>query len=358
MCNTVIIDGETYIELEGTINEDLTLTSSNKYLLSGGVFVDGGAVLTIEECTEVCARVDIPTSFLSIQRGAKIIAQGTSSCPIVFKPLTDNPQPGDWGGIVVNGRAPINTGTEAVGEGNTGTYGGQDSEDNSGVLSYVRVEYAGKLLGLGNELNGFSFNGVGSGTSVEFIQAYRCADDGIEFFGGTVSVNNAVSTGNLDDGFDWTYGWSGTCANWVVIQDPEVGDRGIEADNNGNNNAVAPYSNPIITNIHLTLRDSVYNKSGIKLREGTKGNLSNIFINGSKKAVDVQHDQTLNNVINGELTVSGVTLSGESLVSPVFFSSNNDFNLEQNASSSGNVQIDGNATVFDLTCLNGWTREL
>jgi hypothetical protein len=272
----VTYDGVAYKEVSGTIDEDVTFDDAYNYLLTGGVFVDAGATLTIESCTMVYAQTSGATTFLSVLRGGKLNASGTESCPIVFTPLTTNPQAGDWGGIIVNGKAPINTGTEAEGEGNTGTYGGSDGTDNSGTIQYVRVEYAGKILGTDNELNGFSFNGVGSGTTVDHIQAYRGSDDGIEFFGGTVSVNYAVSTGNQDDSFDWTHGFSGTCSNWIVVQDPSNGDRGIEADNNGDNNSIAPYSNPTITNIHLTLRDSSDHKSGIKLREGTKGSLSNI----------------------------------------------------------------------------------
>lgn len=353
----VTIDGVSYKQVEGTIDENYTFSSSNKYLLTGGVFVASGATLTIESCTEVFAQTSGATTFLSIKRGGMIDAQGTAGCPIVFKPIGSNPQAGDWGGIIVNGRAPINTGDEAQGEGNTGLYGGTNATDNSGTIRYVRVEYAGKILGTDNELNGFSFNGVGSGTTVEYIQAYKGSDDGIEFFGGTVSVNYAVSTGNQDDSFDWTHGWSGTCSNWVVVQDPNNGDRGIEADNNGDDNSLSPYSNPTITNIHMTLRDSVNGKSGIKLREGTKGSLSNIIINGSKKAIDVQHDVTLTNVVNGELTVSSVTVT-DALPAPAFSSSTGNTTLEGQAATSGNVVIDGNATSMDLTWKNGWTLDL
>jgi hypothetical protein len=354
----VTIDGVNYRQVSGTIDENVTFDVANNYLLTGGVFVASGATLTIESCTNVYAQTSGATTFLSVLKGGTLNAVGTASCPIVFTPLGSNAQAGDWGGIIVNGNAPINTGTEAQGEGGTGFYGGTNPNDNSGIIQYVRVEYAGKILGTDSELNGFSFNGVGSGTTVDHIQAYRGSDDGIEFFGGTVSVNYAVSTGNQDDSFDWTHGFSGTCSNWVVVQDPANGDRGIEADNNGDDNSVAPYSNPTITNIHMTLRDSSVQLSGIKLREGTKGSLSNIEITGSLKAIDIQHDQTLDNVIAGDLTVSGVTVTG-SLTNPSFKSSTSDATLEGNAASSGNVTIDGTGNV-STTWLNegNWVKAL
>ena len=353
----VNVDGESYKKVTGTIDENITFLAANKYLLEGGVFVGSGATLTIESCTEVFAQTTGATSFLSVLRGGKIDAVGSSNCPIVFKPIGSNPQAGDWGGIIINGRAPINTGTEAQGEGNTGLYGGSNAADNSGTISYVRVEYAGKVLGTDNELNGFSFNGVGFGTSISYIQAYKGSDDGIEFFGGTVNVTYAVSTGNHDDSFDWTHGWSGNAGNWIVEQDQDNGDRGIEADNNGDNNTASPYSDPAITNIHLTLRDSADHKSGIKLREGTKGSLSNIYINGSVKPLDIQHDATLNNVVDGSLSVSSVSVEN-TITNATFKSSNSNATLEGNASAAGNVVVDGNASTIDTSWKNGWTLGL
>ena len=175
----VIIGGDVYKQIQGTFNENYTLTSDTKWLLSGGVFVSGGAELTIEAGTTIWAADDGTTPFLSILRGGKINANGSQNSPIVFTTIKSNPNPGDWGGLILNGYAQINTGSTAEGEGGTGTYGGTNDSDNSGVLRYVRVEYAGKILGTDNELNGFSFNGVGSGTTVEYIQAYKGADDGI-----------------------------------------------------------------------------------------------------------------------------------------------------------------------------------
>lgn len=282
-----------FYDLKGSVTQDYTLTNDKNWLLDGAIHVVEGATLSIEAGTNVYAAFNEGTSYLSVERGARILAEGTSTQPIVFttiRKLTSIPQPGDWGGIIINGRAPINVaGGEAEGEGNTGTYGGNDPEDNSGILRYVIVEYAGKQLGLDNELNSISLNGVGRGTTVEFVEALYGSDDGFEIFGGTVNLKYALAFGNADDSFDWTYGWSGYGQFWVVQQDPFKGDRGIEADNNSDDPDATPFSSPIISNITLLgAQDGDDANSGIKLRNGTKGFIYNAIVtNFSNHGVDV-----------------------------------------------------------------------
>ena len=139
--------------------------------------------------------------------GGKIEAVGTEDSPIVFTSGTASPARGDWGGIILCGKAPINKGTTATAEVGDVLYGGTDATDNSGTLKYVRVEYTGNAINTEKEHNGFSFNGIGNGTTLEYLQAYMGGDDGFEFFGGTVNASFLVSTGSKDDSFDWTYGW-------------------------------------------------------------------------------------------------------------------------------------------------------
>jgi hypothetical protein len=299
------VDGVDYKKVEGTIDKDYTFTSGTNWLLSGGVFVDG-ATLTVEAGTEIYAADDGTVPFLSIKQGAKIIAEGTSSAPIVFTTVKANPTSGSWGGIIVNGYADINTGETAEGEGGTGLYGGTDDTDNSGVLKYVRVEYAGKLLSADNELNSFSFNGVGSGTTLEYLQAYKGADDGFEFFGGTVSMKYAVSSGIEDDSYDWTHGWRGNGQFWVANQGSTGGDRGIEADNNGDNNTATPYSNPTLANITLVGNDDGDGENtGMRLREGTKASIYNaIVINFPKNGIRVSDTESENHMAAGTLDVA------------------------------------------------------
>jgi hypothetical protein len=300
----VVVGGTTYRQVSGNITANATMTAAHNWLLSGGVFVNNGVTLTIEAGTTVHTANDGTVPFLSIAQGGKIDACGTATSPIVFTPVADAPTPGSWGGIILNGYAPINTGTTAEGEGGTGIYGGDNPADNSGTLCYVRVEYAGKLLSTDNELNGFSFNGCGSGTTLHHLQAYMGADDGFEFFGGTASLKYAISTGNQDDSFDWTHGWSGNGQFWVANQGTGGGDRGIEADNNGDDNAANPYSNPSLSNITLVgVNDGDDSNQGLKLREGTKGKLMNVVVTGfPKRGCQVEHDVTISNMDAGSLT--------------------------------------------------------
>lgn len=303
----VTVSGTAYKQLTGDINENVTLSASNDYLLSGGVFVESGYTLTIEAGTKIYAADDGTVPFLSIKQGGKIMAEGTSSSPIVFTSVKSTPAAGDWGGIIVNGYADINVGETAEGEGGTGTYGGTDDADNSGTMKYVRVEYAGKILGTDNELNGFSFNGCGSGTTLEYLQAYKGSDDGFEFFGGTVSLKYAISTGNEDDSFDWTHGWRGNGQFWVVNQDPNgSSDRGIEADNNGDDNTLTPYSNPTLSNLTLVgITDADAENTGMRLREGTKGKIYNAIVTAfPKNGVRVSDSQTTTNMTAGDLVVA------------------------------------------------------
>lgn len=291
---TRTINGETYYVLSGNVSSSRTLTSDRKWLISGGLFVAAGATLSIQEGTRIHAADDGSTPFLSVQRGGRINAVGTASAPIVFttiRTVTGGPGRGDWGGIILNGYGRINicgsSNCTAEGEGGTGTYGGDNDNDDSGVMKYVRVEYAGKILGTDNELNGFSFNGVGSSTTLEHLQAFKGSDDGFEFFGGAVNLKWAVSTGNSDDSFDWTHGWRGKGQFWVVQQDAATSDNGIEADNWETNFDVTPVSSPKISNITLVGADDGSANSGMRLRHGTKGMLWNALVTGFSKGVRV-----------------------------------------------------------------------
>lgn len=300
--------------LEGDITSDLTLDASKVYVMKGGVHVKEGAVLTIPAGTLIRSdRNSTGVSYLLIERGGKIMANGTATDPIVFTSGKATPQRGDWGGIIVCGKAPINVGTEANAEVGNVLYGGNDANDNSGVLRYVRVEYTGNAINADKEHNGFTFNGVGSGTQVEYLQAYRGNDDGFEFFGGTVNAKYLVSTESKDDSFDWTFGWVGKGQFWLATQSTTMtSDRGIEADNNGPNNSATPFSNPTLSNITLLgAEDGDMENTGMRLREGTKGIIHNAIVSGfPNNGVRVSTQQSQDNMNNGDLVVANSMVFG------------------------------------------------
>ncbi len=307
--------------VSGRITSDTTWTPNNTYVLQGAVFVENAA-LRIEAGTRIVGDGS-SLGTLVIDRSGQIFAEGRADAPIIF--TSDQPAGtrgrGDWGGLVINGDAPLNVpGGEAFGEGDTGVYGGTNPDDSSGVLRYVRVEYAGIEFSPDNELNGIAFQGVGRGTVVEFVQVHFNKDDGLEFFGGTVGVKYAVVTGIGDDGFDWTEGWQGRGQFWIGQQHGDDADQGIEADNNAENNDLTPRANPTLFNLTL-LGDPDFDQGaesdeGILLREGTAATIKNSIVMGFKEV-------GLN--INDSATFTVAGDGGIVLENMIFFNNNPNF---------------------------------
>jgi hypothetical protein len=310
------------ITLRGEITKSMTLTPANRYVLEGGVFVRAGATLKIKAGTQIFAG---PRSFLVVDRGAKIMAKGRSNKPIIFTSAQDagNRRRGDWGGIIINGFAPINNGDsrgEADGEGNTGKYGGNNPDDSSGMLRYCRIEFAGFPLSPTNELNGLALQGVGRKTEIDYLQITESGDDAIEFFGGTVNVKHLLLYGSMDDAFDWTGGWQGKAQFVLVQQDGSIeSNNGIEADNNSENNDLTPRSNPTIHNITLVGDSSTKTASsiGMLLRVGTGATIRNFIVQNYKDfGVRVKDQSTLNQLNSGGLVLeSGVIFDNKKGVS-------------------------------------------
>jgi len=292
--------------LQGSITANTTLESSKTYELKGGVTVESGATLTIQAGTKIIAGNENGVfAFLLIAQGAKIQAIGTASQPIVFTSKNATPNAGDWGGLLLAGKAPINRGLTATSEVANATYGGTDPLDNSGTLSYVRLEFTGGKINADSEFNGLSLYGVGSATTIDHIQVFQGNDDGFEFFGGTVNTKYLVSVGAKDDLFDWTDGWIGKNQFWVGLQTSIEGDRGIEADNLSSNRLATPISNPAIANITLVgAEDGDGGNQAMKLREGTQVKIFNAIAKGfAKRGVQVEHDETITQLNDGKLTV-------------------------------------------------------
>lgn len=307
--------------LAGTFAEDLHLTADNIYLLRGGVYIGddvGETTLTIDAGTKIYGESS-SDGMLVVTRNSKIIAEGTADAPIVFTSSKEEGSRtrGDWGGIIINGNAPINSCgdgdfCEAFGEGGTGYYGGNNPEDNSGILRYVRVEFAGTLVSPDNELNGIALQGVGSGTTLDYIQVHMNADDGVEFFGGNADIKHLVVSGVGDDSLDWTDGWSGRAQYVVLQQHPDAGDNGIEADNNGENNVSVPMSNPTLSNMTIIGSDGPSSDLGILLREGTGAYIANTIVYGWNEAsLDIDGSTTWDNADSGFLSMESVCLDSK-----------------------------------------------
>ena len=268
-------------DLKGDVTADITLDATTAWTLTGPLEVKAGATLTIDPGTTIMAEPGGTNVYIAIEQDAFIDAEGTADSPITITSAASNKRSGDWGGLILAGKAPINSGTTAEAEVVGLTYGGSEADDSSGILKYVKVEYTGARIGGEQEFNGISFYGVGSGTVVENVAVYNGDDDGIEWFGGTVSVNNALVVNAKDDWFDWTEGWAGTAnTNFYGVREFGYNDvtedpRGIEADSNSNNNDASPRSNPTIDGLTLLHQSAIEMADMIKIRRGSSVTITN-----------------------------------------------------------------------------------
>ncbi|MCA1929010.1 hypothetical protein [Rheinheimera sp.] len=310
-------------EVKGTITSDVTLTADIAWALSGKVTVGNdnanSATLTIQPGTKVFGKSG--ADYLVIARGSKIQAVGTASNPIVMTSVNDmlglsnDESAGQWGGLVLLGKAPTNKCNQAdlanckvEAEGEAGPYGGANPDDSSGALKYVQVRYAGFEVIPDNELNGITFAGVGRGTVVDYIQVHNNVDDGVEFFGGTVDLKHVVLTGNRDDSLDWADGWTGRMQHVLIRHNPNntKANRGIEADNQSSNFTATPISKPQISNLTIIGNnfDGDDDSEGILLRAGTSAELYNIIVTGPEKmgeCFEINTTETANFANNGDL---------------------------------------------------------
>ena len=348
-----------FIEIGGTKTQDLVLEVGKDYVLTEALIMSEGTTLTIPAGTIIKANAGSDV-YVAIVQGAKIIAEGTSSEPIVFTSNVATPNAGDWGGLILLGKAPINS---VAGGDSTSTseigglpYGGSNAEDNSGIIRYVRVEYSGGAADASSENNGFSFYGVGNGTTVEYIQSFEGKDDGIEFFGGTVNASYISIIGAQDDSLDWTEGFSGTLSN-IYIEHGVEHDKGIEADgfntDIGNNSNPQFFSKPTISNVVILGRGSANGNEAVRLRAGTQGIFNNILIIGFEEGFDLDGDlgdsPTGNGVLTGDLHITDVSFND------VLLMYKNDTEIEFNEEDL--ITGEGNGTGTDYAIWkSGWTR--
>ena len=340
--NDTTLKGEipTGTTLTGNITANATLTSGSSYKLSGGLHVKAGNTLTIEPGVTVVAVDDDAPDYILIEQGAKIDAQGTASNPIVM--TSELKKSGAWGGIHICGRAHTNAGEGVLSEIGNAPYGGSDDSDNSGTLRYIRLEYTGFALDEEHEANGISFYGVGNGTTVEYVQAYKGSDDGFEFFGGSVNVKHMVVTDCTDDSFDWTEGWNGRGQFLVAYQSGEEEcDCLMECDNNGNNFDATPVAHPILSNLTLVGDNSANNTRGIRLRAGTQAEIYNSIITGKAKCITLETEQTEQALLSGTSKLQHIAMSSD------LNSENGIYTAEMFAAATGNSTDYVNALAND-----------
>ena len=296
------VAGNNVCAIQGPITGELTLTDDVMYRMLGKVDVGidmggdgtkaGGASGTLIIPAGVVIMGRTSDDYLVVNRGSKIIANGTRSAPIRFTHNTaiegtvSENERGLWGGIVILGKAPINKcsndvrGTaacERVVEGSDALMGGATPDDDSGKLNFVRVEYAGYEIFPGNELNGITFGAVGSGTEVDYVQVHNNQDDCVEFFGGTVNVKHLICTNAGDDNLDIDWGYQGKMQFVVVKQSSDSSDHVVESDNTNADSAVGyltePRSRPMVANFTFLAQGA---DEPLKYKEGVSG----VYING------------------------------------------------------------------------------
>lgn len=282
--------------LKGSYERSITLTGGT-YTIQGYVYFQQGATLTIPAGTILKSDIS-QKGALIIERGAKIEANGTASNPIVFTSgkAAGSRLRGDWGGVILLGNAPTNrplSPAPLIEGGVDRRYGGTTANDNSGTMRYVRIEFAGIAAEPGSEINGLTLGGVGSGTTLEYIQVSYGNDDAYEFFGGTVNAKNLVSYATSDDDYDFDFGFSGKIQFAVAHRRPEIGDtdagNGVESDNDGSGTAALPYTRPQLSNFTWIGSNGAPNTQanenfGNRWRRATRFSVRNSIIMGWPKA--------------------------------------------------------------------------
>lgn len=334
------------ITLQGRINADTILRKQNTYILKGLVYMVGNHTMTIEPGTVIKGSFtggDVAS--LIITRGSKLMAAGNASEPIVFTSASPNPQSGDWGGIVICGKAPINTSFNSI----TGLYqveGGIDNAngdglagsgdplvptpvptDNSGVLSFIRIEYAGYAFQPDKEINSLTMAGVGSGTTIDHIEVVYAKDDAFEWFGGTVNCKYLIAYKTLDDDFDTDNGYSGKVQFGLIFRDSLLADgsrsEAFESDNNPSGTTATPKTTAIFSNITAIGPRAASNNIGnsnyrgaAHIRRNSGISIFNSIIMGWPLGIEIDATtgtSTALNIEDSTLRLRNITLVGNSV---------------------------------------------
>ncbi len=334
------------ITLTGRINSDTTLRKANNYILKGLVYIVGNHTLNIEAGTTIKGSFNgTDVAALIITRGSKINAIGTPTEPIVFTSAAPSPTSGDWGGIIICGKAGVNTSFN----GSAGLYqveGGVDNangdglagsgdavvptpvdNDNSGILSYVRIEYAGYAFQPDKEVNSLTMAAVGSGTTIDHIQVIYAKDDAYEWFGGSVNCKYLIAYKTQDDDFDTDNGYSGKVQFGLVIRDSLIADistsEAFESDNNSSGTVVTPKTSAVFCNItaigpRATLNNvgNTLFRAGAQIRRNSSISIYNSIIMGWPQAILIDASSgspTDLNINDSTLRIRNTTLAGNTV---------------------------------------------
>lgn len=357
---TTLSDGT--IQVEGSTNQTVNFVSTKTYLFKGFVYVEEGGVLNIEPGTIVKGDKASKGSLI-VKRGGKINAIGTATDPIVFtsnEPIGSR-NPGDWGGLIICGRAPINLagGEGQIEGGPDALYGGSNAADNSGTLKYVRIEYAGIPFQPNQEINGLTLGGVGNGTTIDYIQVSYCGDDAYEMFGGTVNLKHIISFKTVDDDLDTDNGYIGKVQFGVVLRDANIADvsgsNSFESDNDANGSALTPQTKAIFSNISIfgPKQDTGYVvnsnfKRGAHLRRNTSTCIYNSLIAGYPVGLLVDGSSTEGNASGDVLQVRNTIIAACN--TPLAVGSGSGFDIAAwfNNSAYGNsIQYSSSALAVD-----------
>lgn len=341
--------------LKGDITADISLPVG-EYILDGALTVKNGFKLTIAAGSTFKATPGGTNVYLAVEQGAKIDASGTAALPILFTSNSGNKRAGDWGGLLIMGKAPISGGGTATTEVVSFTYGGTDAADNSGILKYVTVEYTGARINGEKEFNGFTFYSVGSGTVVENIASKYGDDDAIEFFGGSVNVTNLLVVNAKDDMIDWTQGYNGTIDNAYAIRELGYNDvtsdpRGIEAD--GNFDGLAPtqagQSNPTLKNITLVSNSVVALDAVVKIRRNSGCTITNtLAILGTSAPAPIKGFVNFTDTKGDAANTASVIITGTG--------KNLDINNNPKGSSTGTITTSATGATGANTSVFAWTK--
>jgi hypothetical protein len=381
--NVVTITGGTSLsgpDLCTTAGQVINWTKSNIYRLDGTVRVGStnACTLNIEAGTTIQGVTETQAvgrpSTLYIYRGSQIFAVGSQNEPVVFSCTAAAKVPGCWGGLWISGRARINTGSTLVSgdpetgpsadggcnqqkaeAGNAPGFGGCNDADNSGRLSYVRIEYGGFVVQPNRELNNLTLSALGSGTIIDHVQAHGGLDDGIEFFGGRVNTSYIVSTGNNDDGFDTDFGYDGTTQFLIIANDQGNnlnGDdsRAFESDNAGSSSQALPRTNPRIYNATVTgfnVTDATKSLAAIMLRRGSSMRMYNSLLDGYQRAITLRDNFTCSAFGSGDPVIENTTFLDMGSLG----SSSDDANTPATACAPGT----GTGSAMEASFLSGST---